>query len=99
MVSRIALIAILTLAGAARADFNPVPVVSYYESDGVRFPNLAFRDDPGRITYVPPTQWTYTGNASRFALYPPNGIHADASISAGKTATLIPLSPDTTTYY
>ena len=96
---RTLLVAILALAGAARADLNLAPVVSYYESEGVRFPNLAFRDGPGRITYVPPARWTYTGSFRQFTLYPPNGVRADATVSSANTATPLPLSMETTAYY
>jgi hypothetical protein len=99
MVHRIALIAILALAGAARADLNLVPVASFYQSDGVRFSNLTFRDGPGLVTYVPPPQWTYTGNSARFSVYPPNTPRADASITTTRTAACIPLSLETTAHY
>jgi hypothetical protein len=99
MVSRITLIAILALVGTARGDLNLVPVTSSYESDGAHFSHLVFRDGPGSVTYVPPSQWTYTGNGTRFVLYPPNSARVDATISTAGTAAAIPLSIETVEHF
>jgi hypothetical protein len=87
MVSPIMIAAALTLAAiTGQADINFVPIPSYYESDGIHFPNITFRDRSGPVTYLPPAGWRTVGDAERCSLYPPKSTRADASISAMSNA-------------
>ena len=74
-------LASLLLVAAARADLQLTPRISQYEGDGVKFKQLTFSDGGAKeITYSPPREWDYSGNANQLTLYPPNKSQAEATI-------------------
>ena len=71
----------LACAASARADLQFVPKVVDYELEGMKFKQLAFSDGTSKqITYAPPAGWEYSGNATKFTLYPSKQPQAQGTI-------------------
>jgi len=71
----------LLCAGIARAELDLTPKLSHYDLDGIKFRKLVFSESGKEITYVPPKDWDYSGNAARLILHPPKKAQAEASIT------------------
>ena len=68
---RIVISALLALAILpAKADVNFTPISSYYENEGIHFPDVIFRGSREEVKYVPPMEWQCTGDSGKCTLYP-----------------------------
>jgi hypothetical protein len=82
MVSRIALLA--TLMGvtlSARADINLTPIPYEREVDGIKIPEVRFRDGKTQVSFRPPAGWTCNGTSNKATLRPANS-DVEAKIEA-----------------
>ena len=70
------------LAAGARAELNLTPAESFYEVEGIRVPNVTFRDGAKDIAYTPPAGWSLSGGGKKLTLTPPDAIQAGATIEA-----------------
>ena len=70
------------LVSDARAELDFTPVESFYEVEGIRVPNVTFREGAKNVTYTPPPYWVLCGRGKRITLAPPNAIQAGASVQA-----------------
>ena len=59
---------------AAPIDFTPASGTRKLE--GIVFPQVNFHRDGRTITYEPPKDWAYTGDANHFIVTPPNSLQA-----------------------
>ena len=64
----------------ALADIDLTPRPSVYLAEGIKMPDLMFRDGHNDIAYTPPGNWKYEGDSSKFLLVPNNKVQAEASI-------------------
>ena len=82
MVRAITLTAALALLGvaSARAEIDLTPKESFYEVEGIKAPNVEFKNGPKKITYTPPANWTLSGGGNRLSLIPLDSIQAGATI-------------------
>jgi hypothetical protein len=76
----IAVLALL-IPVAGRAELDLSPQLSHYELEGIKFPQLAFKDGTKKVTYAPPRGWRYSGNATKLTLQPPDIAQAEATIT------------------
>jgi len=68
-----AAIGLLFLAGSSHAEIDLSPISTVRELEGIKFPQLEFRDNGERITYEVPHGWTYQARDKyTLALTPPN---------------------------
>jgi hypothetical protein len=74
-----AALACLTAAGA-HAQIDLTPTESFYEVEGIRMPNVTFRNSPKPVTYTPPADWTLQGGRNKLTLIPRDSIQAGAII-------------------
>jgi hypothetical protein len=83
MVSGIKPFALLLLsAGSALAQLDLNPTLATRELEGVRFTQLVFQHGKDRVTYEPPSGWSYRGSTTALALTPPQKSQAEALIKA-----------------
>ena len=55
----------LAFVASARADLQFTPKIVEVQADGVKSKAIVFSDGGGKdITYLPPTGWNYSGNAT-----------------------------------
>ena len=66
------------------ADLDLTPRQQDYELEGVTMHQLVFTDGPNQVTYAPPRNWEYSGNARRFVLHPRSVSGAEAEITVTK---------------
>ncbi len=71
---------LLVFDACAGLDFTPVE--SFYEVEGLRAPNVTFRDGGKDITYTPPAHWILCGRGKIITLTPPNTVQAGAIVQA-----------------
>lgn len=72
-------LALLALARAqAQIDFTPAE--SFYEVEGIRMPNVTFRDRAKAITYTPPADWVLSGGGAKLLLTPRDAVQAGATM-------------------
>jgi hypothetical protein len=74
----LALTAVLPTVATAAIDLTPTP--AEYTAEGVTIQQLIFKDGKRRISYEPPRQWTYRGDASRLQFLPPEQNFAEGVI-------------------
>ena len=72
----------LGLALVTKAGIDLTPNVSEYTAEGMKFHQLAFRDNKERIEYEPPQSWTFDGTANALRLKPTGRNFAEAVIEA-----------------
>jgi hypothetical protein len=70
------------LISDACAEIDLTPVDSFYEVEGIRVPNVTFRDGAKDITYTPPPRWVLCGLRKSITLTPPNTVQAGAIVRA-----------------
>ena len=64
-----------------RAALNLSPFPSEFDGEGIKYTQLAFKDDKRQALYVPPQNWTWHGGSSQLRLTPPpTFLRADAVI-------------------
>lgn len=82
MVRRITVAAAWTFLAAvsARAQIDLTPAESFYEVEGIRMPNVSFRNKSQLIPYTPPGNWTLSGGGSKLSLTPSQSVQAGATI-------------------
>ncbi|MDP9100320.1 MAG: hypothetical protein M3N48_15210 [Verrucomicrobiota bacterium] len=71
----------LLCAGVARADLDLTPKLSEYNSEGFKVRKLVFLESGKDVTYIPPRDWDYSGNATKLVLHPRQKAQAEASIT------------------
>lgn len=71
----------LLCAGVARADLDLTPRLSESTFEGVKVRKLVFVESGKDVTYMPPRDWNYSGNATKLVLHPPRKAQAEASIT------------------
>jgi len=86
-------VALLFLAATAFALPDLTPNPSYYEIEGVRLPNVAFRDGSKLITYTPPKGWALSNEPTRLTLKPEKPSQAEASIEILTPKVPSPIDP------
>ena len=59
-------------------DFNPVPGERVL--DGIKFPQLFFKQDGKKIIYEQPRGWNYSGSTASIKFIPPHLVQAEAEI-------------------
>src|SRR5687768_9703561 len=93
MVHAITLAAAIVLlgAGAASAQIDLTPKESFYEVEGGRYPNVAFRNGSEKVSYTPPGRWALSGGGAKLTLTPPDKAQAGATIEV--VPTRLPLPP------
>jgi hypothetical protein len=82
MVRRITVAAGLALFAAvnAQAQLDLTPTESFYEVEGIRVPNVSFRNGVKKIAYSPPADWTLNGGERKVTMTPRDSIQAGATI-------------------
>jgi hypothetical protein len=65
-----------------KAGIDLTPTVGEYTAEGVKFQQLAFRDDKERIEYELPRGWSFDGSAAELHLKPVGKNFAEAVIQA-----------------
>jgi len=84
----------LSLTARAALDLSPLP--TEFEGEGIKYTQLAFKDDKRHVVYVAPQNWTWRGGASQLRLTPPAPIfHADAVIETSPLPAPQPLDEKT----
>jgi hypothetical protein len=81
---------LLLLAGRAMAQLDLSPRESFYEVEGIRVPNVKFRNGPKDVFYTPPSGWRLSGGGQKLALIPPDISQAGASIEVQPTKDPVP---------
>jgi hypothetical protein len=71
---------LLAVAMPVSAAIDLSPTASVRELEGVKFPELIFRDGADTVSYEPPSGWSYRGNANILTLTPAHKNEAQASI-------------------
>src|SRR3954465_8314281 len=74
-----AALALLGVAGA-RAQIDLTPKDTFYEVEGIRIPNVSFRNGSKTVAYTPPGTWVLTGGGKKLTLTPLDTIQAGATI-------------------
>jgi hypothetical protein len=92
MVRAITITAAFALLGvaAASAQIDLTPRESFYEVEGGRWPNIAFRNGSEKITYSPPGKWKLSGGGEKLTLTPPDKAQAGATIETIRTPLPLP---------
>src|SRR4051812_21952791 len=88
----IAGLGLLVSDACAGLDFTPVD--SFYEVEGIRVPNVTFRDGAKDITYTPPSNWVLCGRGKSITLTPPNTVQAGAIVQVMTGKNSPPATPD-----
>ncbi len=73
---------LLLLTAYASAQLNLSPRESFYEVEGIRSPNVKFRNGSNDVFYTPPVGWQLSGGGQKLALIPADKVQAGASIEA-----------------
>ena len=73
--------AILVTLGSASAQIDLTPKDTFYEVEGIRVPNVSFRNGDRDVAYSPPGNWALNGEGQKLSLTPKNKIQAGATIS------------------
>jgi len=95
MVRAIVIIAGLgLLVSDACAELDLTPVDSFYEVEGIRVPNVTFRNGAKDVTYTPPPRWALCGRGKKLTLTPPNTIQAGATMQAITAKNAPPATPE-----
>ncbi len=97
MVRAIACAAALSFLSTGRvsAQLDLTPTESFYEVEGIRVPNVSFRNGPKNVAYSPPGDWTLSGGGRKLALSPPEAVQAGATIETEPAPmALPPASPE-----
>lgn len=95
MVPAISVPAILLLLSArAVAELDLSPKESFYETEGIRVPNIKFRNGAQDAFYTPPHGWQLSGGRQKLALIPPDKVQAGASIEIQSTKDLLPAAAE-----
>jgi hypothetical protein len=71
---------VLLSGGIARAQIDFTPKESFYEVEGLRVPNVTFRNGAKNVTYSPPGHWQLSGGGKKLSLIPQDKVQAGASI-------------------
>jgi len=58
-----------TLTARALPNLSPFP--TEFDSEGIKYTQLALKDGERQVLYVPPRNWTWRGGASQLRLTPP----------------------------
>jgi hypothetical protein len=74
----LALSAASQTAATAAIDLTPTP--AEYTAEGITIQQIIFTDGKRRVSYEPPRQWTYRGDASRLQFTPPEQSFAEGVI-------------------
>lgn len=92
MVHAITLTAAVVLLGAATASaqIDLTPKESFYEVEGGRYPNVAFRNGTEKVSYTPPGMWKLSGGGAKLTLTPPDKAQAGATIEVIPTRVPLP---------
>lgn len=83
---------IAVLAAHASAQLVLTPRESFYEVEGIRFPNVTFRDGAKNVTYSPPHGWKLSGGGARLSIEPPDIIQSGATIQVLPAKESLPLT-------
>ena len=78
---KVATAAILLTVGSASAQIDLTPKDTFYEVEGIRAPNVSFRNGAQDVTYSPPGNWVLSGGGQKLSLTPKDKIQAGATIS------------------
>jgi len=84
----------LLLVASARAEIDLTPNESFYEVEGIRMPNVSFRNGAKKVAYSPPGDWTLSGGGKKLTLTPRDSVQAGATI---ETVPVRETSPAATT--
>lgn len=79
---KVATAAILLTVGSASAQIDLTPKDTFYEVEGIRVPNVSFRNGAKEVSYTPPGDWVLSGGEQKLSLTPKDKIQAGATISA-----------------
>jgi hypothetical protein len=74
------LAALLLGTASALGQLNLNPTQSTRQLEGVTFQELVFQHGTARVTYEPPSGWSYRGSATTLSLKPPQRSQAEATI-------------------
>jgi hypothetical protein len=69
-------------AAGAHAQIDLTPTESFYEVEGIRVPNVTFRDTKKNITYTPPADWNLSGGGKKLTLTPRDSVQAGSTIES-----------------
>lgn len=72
--------ALLLAVGSASAQIDLTPKDTFYEVEGIRVPNVTFRNGAKDITYSPPAGWVLSGGGQKLSLTPKDKVQAGATI-------------------
>jgi hypothetical protein len=73
---------VMVVVISVRAGVDLTPSVTEYVAEGMKFQQLAFKDDKRRVEYEPPRGWSFDGSANQLHLKPPQKNFAEATITA-----------------
>jgi hypothetical protein len=76
---------------SVRAGVDLTPSVTEYVAEGMKFQQLAFKDDKRRVEYEPPRGWNFDGSPNQLHLRPTGKNFAEAVIIAAPLAKPQPL--------
>lgn len=71
----------LLTVGSVSAQIDLTPKDTFYEVEGIRVPNVSFRNGAKEVTYSPPGDWVLSGGGQKLSLTPKDKIQAGATIS------------------
>lgn len=91
-----ALVLVMTAFGALAAGLNLTPVLEEYENDGLKFRQLVFKQENGKVTLQLPTAWNHRADGNRVQLLPHGKSFSEGVIEAVPIET--PVAWDTTTW-
>jgi hypothetical protein len=86
---------LLVVVISVRAGVDLTPSVTEYVAEGMKFQQLAFKDDKRRVEYEPPRGWNFDGSPNQLHLKPTGKNFAEASITAAPLAQPQPLDDST----
>ncbi len=66
--------------GAASAQIDLTPKESFYTVEGIRVPNVTFKNGTKEFTYSPPANWLLSGGGNKLTVAPLDGVQAGATI-------------------
>lgn len=72
--------ALALLAGARGELLDLTPAETFYEVEGIRVPNVSFRNGRQPVPYTPPGGWKLSGGGRKLTLTPPDVVQASATI-------------------
>ena len=82
MVHSIVAAGALLLLGAvgACAQIDLTPKETFYTVEGIRVPNISFKNGTKTVSYTPPANWLVSGGATKLILAPRDGVQVGATI-------------------